>query len=122
MNVRFHLRTVVGLLAIAALSAPAPAADLVTADDFARRLSQPQPADTGRLRTRGIRLQPAAPAPAEVALSILFNFGTTEIADDFSRRQLDEAARRSPLRPWPACASKSPATPTAWGRPTPTNA
>jgi outer membrane protein OmpA-like peptidoglycan-associated protein len=55
-------------------------------------LGQPAASEKPQLQLRGMRVN-TEPVPPEVAVQILFKFGSTEIADAFSRNQLDEAGK-----------------------------
>jgi outer membrane protein OmpA-like peptidoglycan-associated protein len=77
-------------LVLAPAAAPAQERELVTSEEFVEKLSQPPAEGQARPRYRGLTVKPAA---SEVTIRILFKFGSTEVADDFSRRQLDEAGK-----------------------------
>ena len=98
----FHrLLLLVAAFCLVAASVYADEAHLVTVDDFIKTLGKPAPS-TGtlsdksggsqqpRFRLRGIR---AKARPPEVTINILFKSGSITVADDFSRRQMDEAGK-----------------------------
>ncbi len=66
--------------------------ELVTKDDFIKKFSQSPPGPTSpKLKLRSISIQPKV--PPEVTIYILFKFGSTALADEFSKKQLDEASQ-----------------------------
>jgi len=70
--------------------------ELITEEDFIRELAPGQTDRQPRLRMRSISVAPR-PAP-EVAIHLFFDFGSAELTDAFSRKQLHEAGKalRSP--------------------------
>ena len=64
---------------------------LITSDEFVKKLSEQPEKKSQQLRLRG--LKNIKPRPPEVTVHVLFKFGSTKIADDFSQAQLDEAGK-----------------------------
>jgi outer membrane protein OmpA-like peptidoglycan-associated protein len=95
---RLSAAFVLALLAVAALPALGLAQDtMVSRDEFIRQLGGQEPTAPapGGMRLRGVAgikgTVQTAPVAKEVALLIRFKYDSTEMADEFSRRQLREA-------------------------------
>jgi len=70
---------------------------LITEEDFVRELAPDQASPEPKIRLRSISVE-KRPA-SEIAIHLLFEFGSTELADKFSKKQLQEAGKAlgSPL-------------------------
>ena len=65
---------------------------LITKDDFLKVFSQPPSDNTSpKLKLRSISVLPRK--PPEITVHILFKFGSTVLADEFSQKQLQEAGK-----------------------------
>ncbi len=66
---------------------------MVTSDEFIKKFSGGTSEGTPGVQMRGLVPRKETAKPAEVAIKVLFKFGSTEIADGDSQKQLDEAGK-----------------------------